>query len=97
VYVDFNSSSRPRYLKDSARWYAQYIDSAGAAVPEHLPPQQRPSRTAAGDSQLMGGGLHMGGPTQVDLVSSARWSATAVMLLISLLTLYARYVKRQWV
>jgi hypothetical protein len=91
VHVDYNSPNRTRTPKDSARWYAQYAQRAGAAVLD--------SGVGGEDAPFLGyGGSIEGGKVEVlgdgartvGLLESGVWSASAVLLVVFFISVAMR-------
>jgi hypothetical protein len=84
--VDYDSPNRTRTPKDSARWYAQYVQNAGSAV--------LGSSAGGADAPLVGyggaGEVFGGSATAVGLLESGVWSASAVLLVVFLITVAMR-------
>jgi hypothetical protein len=95
VHVDYANPNRTRTPKDSARWYAQYVQNAGSAV--------LGSSAGSADAPLVGyGGAVEGGRREVfggsasavGLLESGVWSASAVLLVVFLITVAMRVLAK---
>jgi hypothetical protein len=90
VHVDYSSPNRTRTPKDSARWYAQYAQRAGAAVLD--------SDVGGADAPFLGYGATEGGKVEVlgdgartvGLLESGAWSASAVLLIVFFISVAMR-------
>ena len=107
VHVDYSSPRRPRRLKDSARWYAQYVQRASTpegAMAELMEQAAGSSITSGGydkghgavdgtdmRTSLSAGGLRGSG---VSLAENGLFAASAVLMLILLLTVLARLLRK---
>ena len=83
-YVDYNSPNRTRHAKDSARWYAQYIqtaqDNAGHIPTTGVTGSHAPSVVVA--------------HTSVGLVDSGAISVAIVLCLVTFIVVASKLLRK---